>query len=157
MGSAKKPIKNSLVKPTIWGISCFLRTFARKFSNIDWSSRGPRELGHATLTWDGQKSCAETISANVLKWRLSYQPPTATRVSAAMVSYKTIHLEINYQKVGKATCRQGTIAASFMCDVKPRRRMSRIIINHNYAISSLNVQNVDNPDIVDEFERRTMP
>ena len=74
-----------------------------------------------------------------------------------MASYKTIHLEINYQKVGRAACRQGTIAASYMCDVKPRRRMSRIIINHNYAIISLNVQNVDNPDNLDEFERRTMP
>ena len=85
-GSAKKPIKNSLVKPTIWRISCFLRTFARKFSNIDWSSRGPREPALATLTWDAQKSCAETISANVLKWRLSYQQPTATSVSAAVAS-----------------------------------------------------------------------
>ena len=38
-----------------------LQTFAWHFS-----SRGPGELARATHTWDAQKTCAETISANVL-------------------------------------------------------------------------------------------
>ena len=54
----------------------FLFDFASRtpylFTNlcVTLSSRGPGELARKPLTWDAQKTCAETISANVLKIHL---------------------------------------------------------------------------------------